>query len=64
MSAQCVRDLGPSLVWSDECEARARRDDAPIANSEASFRQVRRGSVAVVIFPLLPGALLFYFGLN
>lgn len=40
------------------------RGDAPIANSEASFRQVRRGSVVVVIFPLLLGALLFYLGLS
>lgn len=62
--AQCVRDLGPSLVCSDECEARVRRGDALIANSEASFRQVRRGSVVVVIFPLLLGAVLFYFGLS
>lgn len=62
--AQCVRDLGRSLVCSDECEARARRGDALIANSEASFSQVRCGSVVVVIFPLLLGALLFCFGLG
>ncbi|WP_152670116.1 hypothetical protein [Lysobacter capsici] len=40
------------------------RGDALIANGEASFGQVRRGSVVVVIFPLLLGALLFCFGLG
>ncbi|MGO1071274.1 hypothetical protein [Lysobacter sp. CA199] len=41
-----------------------RRSDALIANSEASFRHARRGSVVLVIFPLLLGAVLFYFGLS
>lgn len=62
--AQCVRDLEPSLVCSEQCEQRVRRSDALIANSEATFRQARRGSVVLVIFPPLLGAVLFYFGLS
>lgn len=62
--AQCVREVGLSLACSLECEERVRRGDALIANSEASFRQARRGSVVLVIFPILLGAVLCYFGLN
>lgn len=64
MCAQCARDLRPSLACSEECEQRVHRSDALIANSEISFGQARRGSVVATMFPLVLGAVLFYFGLG
>lgn len=62
--AQCARDLQPSLACSQECERRVRRNDALLANSETTFGQARRGTVVLMLFPLLLGAVLFYFGLG
>lgn len=61
---QCARDLGPSLACSDECAQRVNRNEALIANGEAGYRMARRGSFIAVVFPLLLGAMLLFFGLT